>query len=194
MMPILQVIFATMLPIVDIEANAVIGSSVLINHQLVLTAAHVATTRVLTRCGGTDIEANPIAYDRELDLSILALVMPCTLSVSSLAKENAPKGSLVRGTGCPKRHCDWLVFGHVLAYDYTPSASGNARRTLISDAPIWMGNSGGPLFDEKNEVTGIASQLIRFDGPDGMFRLFAAYVPVESVWIFLQQASAEEAL
>lgn len=190
-MTLLPIILASMLPIVDIQADAVIGSSVLINHQIVLTASHVATTRVFARCGNTDIEANPIAYDTELDLSLLALVKPCTLPVSTLAEANVLAGSAVHGIGCPKRHCGWLVFGHVLAYDYTPSPMGNARRALISDVPIWMGNSGGPLFDEKNQVTGIASQLIRFDGPDGMFRLFAAYVPAETIWIFLRQVSAE---
>jgi len=186
-MILLQLIFATMLPIVDIEANSIIGSSVLINHQLVLTAAHVASTRVLARCGDRDIEANPVAYDADLDVSVLSLVAPCYLTVSRLASSNALKGSEVRGTGCPRRHCDWLVIGHVVAYDYTPSSTGVQRLTLISDAPIWMGNSGGPLFDDRGEITGIASQIIRFDGPDGMFRLFAVYVPIESILTFMRQ-------
>jgi len=79
------------------------------------------------------------------------------------------------------------VIGHVVAYDYTPSASGVQRLTLISDAPIWLGNSGGLLFDDRGEITGIASQIVRFDGPDGMFRLFAVYVPIESILVFMRQ-------
>jgi S1-C subfamily serine protease len=178
-----------MVPIHNSETGAVIASGVLINERMVLTAAHVSTGDARVNCGGVDITSHAVAYDRTVDLSLLTLEFPCPLTISKIAHKNAALGSEIHGSGCPKAKCGWLIFGRVIAYDTLPAA-GDARPVMVSDAPIWMGHSGGPMYDVDGKLVGVASQMMRYDGPNGAFRLYAIYVPVESIWAFLSAISS----
>lgn len=189
LLPIIYI--ACMVPIQEAPGATVNGSGVLINPSLVLTAAHVIHLPIVgIRCGSVDIPAALVAENETEDLALLELAQPCTLTPSPLSKANPAPGTTVRAEGCPSGKCGWVLRGSVVGYDALPIPSKLPRTVLVADVPIWFGSSGGPLFNEKGHLVGIASQLIQLPTPDPkIFRLFAAFAPAESIIKFLEAAT-----
>lgn len=59
------------------------------------------------------------------------------------------------------------------------------RPVLVSDAPVYFGNSGGPLVNERGHLVGVCSQIFKFGSDDGWAPTFGAFVPIEAILEFL---------
>lgn len=180
-----------MVPIQLAPGDTVNGSGVLVNASLVLTAAHVIHMPVVgVRCGSSDIPAAMVAENEALDLALLELAQPCQLPISPIAVANPAPGDPIHAEGCPSGKCGWVLRGHAVGYDSINGPTKVPRVMLITDVPIWFGSSGGPLYDAKGRVIGIASQLFQLPTPDNsIFRMFAAFVPAETIIKFMQAAT-----
>lgn len=140
------------------------GSGFFISDDLIMTNAHVvgfADTLRVTLSGKTDWQlARLVRTDRPRDIAILRLIEkpdPRFYKISPIIRQNIrPQiGDNVFVVGTPKyRHLqDTVTSGIVSALRYDK----RRRQTYIqSDAMIYGGNSGGPMFNERGEVIGIS--------------------------------------
>ncbi len=167
-MLLLTLLFASMVPVQLAPGGPVNGAGVLIHESLVLTAYHVVDHApvVGVRCGSTDIPAAVAAFNPIADLALLELAFPCNMKPSTMAVKNRVPGDVVIAEGCPGSMCGFKLYGHVVGYMPVKSPVGIERNLLITDAHIWFGNSGGPLFDKNGYVVGIASQLVLWSSED----------------------------
>lgn len=167
------------------------GSSVLIAPRLALTAAHVIKDAVMSvDCQGVQIPAVVIRQDDAIDLALLYLTQTCDAPTAKLTRHNAPIGTAVTAIGCPDGNCGWQAKGHVVGYTALGIRDLPRRPVLVTDAPIYFGNSGGPLVDDQGRLVGICSQVFRFSaGGDQSIEQwaprFGAFVPAEAIFNFL---------
>lgn len=192
MLNILPLVIASMLPVMDNDKD-VIGSSMLVTPTRALTAYHVVNDNGpwFVQCGSKTVSAALKAKNAVLDLAILSLDDSCELPVTKLAEKNPAPGEDVKAYGCPNRFCDWIMSGHVVGYTWMSVIGDLERRVIVTDAPVWFGNSGGGLVDKNGELVGICSQVFLFQsekrGPQ-YTRMFGAFVPIETVQFFIKKA------
>lgn len=123
--------------------------------------------------------ADVIQIDEGLDLALLR-----TFGVDDHAVAQILVGSVYFGQPLH-------IVGHPGGMQYTYfTGVVSAFRTIESErylqvsAPIWMGNSGGPAFDDAGAVVGIAS--MKASGPPNM----GFFVPNEVLLKFLERAGS----
>lgn len=140
-------------------------AGVWIKKDLMLTAAHCINK-------GENSEVKIINYEESLspenfyigkvlkidktkDLSLVE----CKLgnhSASKIAKEKDKVGSKLHIIGHTKG-LNWsYIDGWISAYRFTKAKNGNRNFTQVT-APIYYGDSGGGVFNEKGELIGITS-------------------------------------
>ncbi len=148
-----------------------VGSGVLISDDQVMTAAHVVQTaeRVLVEFpNGQRIPARIVASAPAADVALLQLeqrpsrTVPARLGNSDSAKV----GDQVFVVGAPFGISHTLTVGHISARRKQNRTFGGMLQAefLQTDAAINRGNSGGPMFNMRGEVIGIASYIISSSG------------------------------
>ncbi len=188
---ILSVLFlASMVPITSQPGGAIRGSGVLIAPQLVLTALHVVVDAPFAvRCGGEEIPAILVARAPGVDLAIIELAQVCNRPISKIAKADPELGAVVYAEGCPNSTCGWRLYGHMTGYDISTGTNGDGFRVLVSEAPIWFGSSGGPLFNDKKEVVGLSHAVQTWERDNTSAKqVFGFFVPADTINEFLKQA------
>jgi S1-C subfamily serine protease len=139
------------------------GSGFFINHDTILTNAHVvgfAETLRVTLSGKTDYRlARLVRTDRPRDIAVLKLIEPVEdqslYAIAPLKRGKPDVGDKVFVVGTPqyRRLQDTVTSGIVSGLRYDK----RRRQTYIqSDALIHGGNSGGPMFNDKGEVIGVS--------------------------------------
>ena len=149
---------------VEIECNGEPsggGSAVLLGGNKALTARHVIDEAEgcsvrLHNDSGVDVRAIKAVLDDEADLAMLtlerALMAPdVTLAQGRLGDHVYVVGYPVNLTSNEQQLN--VTEGVVAAYNYT---NGEDRLT----APVYFGNSGGPVFNERGELVGIAVSIM----------------------------------
>ncbi len=108
--------------------------------------------------------------------------------VQKLANKSPQYGQTVFAIGCPEGFCGMVTRGIVSAY-----RRENEVLWLYTDAKLWFGNSGGPLFNAKGEVVGICSKIknmSRVDIDDNSIDILAQnygiFIPLSEIKTFLQ--------
>ncbi len=149
-----------------------LGTGILItadNH--ILTAAHVVdgadVIRVKTQDGRLR-RATILFSEPDADVALIRLAMPdATLPHAQLGNsDRLAAGQRLLIIGNPRGLENSLSVGHISAFrNFGELYDGSIRLEFIqTDAAINSGNSGGPAFDSKGRVVGIASRILTHSG------------------------------
>lgn len=142
------------------------GSGVIVNGNLILTAAHVVTDI-------TYIEVKKHANPKKFFANVKWIAHDADLALLEVEDESFFEGVVAKKLGTtPKRQEDVAVYGYPEGGDKISITQGIISRiehtqyahsyvellTIQIDAAINPGNSGGPAFNKKGEIVGIAIQ------------------------------------
>lgn len=147
------------------------GSGVLVHEQgYIVTAAHVVDDADAIEVhwrDGFSTSAAVVSLSRSEDLALLKAkdVPRKGLVVVPLGDSDALKpGQRLFAIGAPYGLEHSITSGIVSAQRANPRRGLIPQRLLQTDVSINQGNSGGPLFNEKGEVVGIASFMLSKSG------------------------------
>ncbi len=149
-----------------------IGSGVLISPDChVLTAAHVVedADQILVKTHDGSLRAAELVFsESSADIALIRLLTPePELAHASLGdSDRLAVGQVAYAIGSPYGLEHSLSVGHISAFrEFDRLYDGTIRAEFIqTDAAINSGNSGGPVFNSKGEVIGIASRILTVSG------------------------------
>ena len=122
---------------------------------------------------GTEYVATVVGYVAENDVAVLK-INATGLSAVTIGDSDALRvGEAVYAVGNPLGELEFsMTSGRVSATDRDITTGDSGRRKTISmfqiDAPINSGNSGGPVFNSRGEVVGIATAKYSSTGVEGL--------------------------
>ena len=159
---------------VEMVANASMGSGVLISEDgLIWTAAHVVQAAELVEVefiDGDKYEAEVISSNPEADVALIKISRKFELKQKHVAKigdsDKVEIGEDVFVLGAPRGFKQSLSRG-ILSGRYEPEHLSNdfiKIQFLQTDAAVNPGNSGGPMFNMKGEIIGVASRIVTESG------------------------------
>ena len=151
-----------------------LGSGVIASTDgLVITAAHVvddARVLELTLSNGVSVDAKVLYLDSTLDVALIRMSEdPPADSVAALGDSSKlRKGASVYVIGNPRGFefsiATGIVSGrHAPEHVFREAAAGDAE-WIQTDAAMNAGVSGGPMFNSKGEVIGIAQSIVSKSG------------------------------
>ena len=154
------------------QAQQGLGSGVLIGTEChILTAAHVVdgASKIMVKTKDDKVrEATLLFSEASADIALLQLKQPdYTLSHATLGdSDNLAIGQNIYAIGSPYGLEHSFSSGIISAFrDFDKVYDGTIQVEFIqTDAAINSGNSGGPLFNSKGEVVGIASTILTVSG------------------------------
>ncbi|MFZ5444877.1 MAG: S1C family serine protease [Myxococcota bacterium] len=150
--------------------SIVTGSGVLVHGDgYVVTAAHVVESADAVQvlwADGFKADATVVSLSRTEDLALLKVAaVPAKATVAVLGDSAALRpGMRLFAIGAPYGLDHTLTAGVVSALRSNERRGLLPRHLLQTDVPINQGNSGGPLFNERGEVVGIASFMLSQSG------------------------------
>ena len=158
-------------------------------------AGHLRGGRLMARfADGREREARVLMASSDEDLAVLSLQGPEASGVDSNyatasfgQSADLRVGDTVFAVGCPVGLDHTVSAGIVSALDRTGVLPNPHVATIQLDAAINLGNSGGPLFDNRGELVGITSA--RSSRGEGIG--FA--IPADRVRVYLQALEAGQA-
>lgn len=155
--------------VVQIRTSDGVGSGVIFDDGLILTAAHVVAGEetVLVRLeDGENFEGTVVGGTSEADIAVVR-IEKTDLTRAQLALDYKPRvGQMAIAVGSPWDLQSTVTAGIVSAVDQPVgcNAAGNCRSMLQTDAAINPGNSGGALVDRDGRVIGINVSIFSLSG------------------------------
>jgi putative serine protease PepD len=155
--------------VVQIRTADGVGSGVIFEDGLILTAAHVVAGEetVLVRLeDGENFEGTVVGGTSEADIAVVRIDRP-DLPRAELALDYKPRvGQMAIAVGSPWDLQSTVTAGIVSAIDQPVgcNAAGSCRSMLQTDAAINPGNSGGALVDRDGRVIGINVSIFSLSG------------------------------
>ena len=149
--------------IVRVNSETMAGSGVIIDPKgTVLTSAHllIGMDRVQVEVDDNRwLEAKVIQVDEKRDLALIALP-PGTYVAASLGQsEEILPGSPVTVVGYPLNLPGWASMTRgIVSRVFTDL--GTDRTLIQTDAAVNLGNSGGPILNDRGEIIGIISSIV----------------------------------
>ncbi|MBK7862257.1 MAG: trypsin-like peptidase domain-containing protein [Archangiaceae bacterium] len=153
-----------------LEVGVGTGSGVLLHEGgFVVTAAHVVEQAEMIELeykDGSKTEAHVVTLSRTEDLALLkAEKVPKGVVAPPLADSDKLKvGQLVFAVGTPQNFPHTLSAGVISSVRNEPAKGLTPGHVIQTDAAMNPGNSGGPLFNDRGEVVGIASFIFSKSG------------------------------
>lgn len=150
--------------------SIVTGSGVLVHPDgFVVTAAHVVESAEMVEVhwlDGYKSTAKVVSLSRTEDIALLRVEAPPPKAlVAVLGDSSALKpGQRLFAIGAPYGLEHTLTAGVVSALRSNDRPGLMPKHLVQTDVPLNQGNSGGPLFNEKGEVVGIASFMLSQSG------------------------------
>lgn len=163
------------------------ASAVLIAPHAALTAAHAtdeAGSLATLRCSNTVVHGIVTRRSVLMDLALVEFEEDCSATVAELATKNPPVGADLTVVGYPGGEFLSVTRGIVSLYDLI-GAQGVPRYALISDAKIFPGSSGGPVFTEDGVLVGIVTGRVCFKDDNQPSECWSSSVPASLIKLFL---------
>ncbi len=128
---------------------------------------------------GTTHSAKLIGADTNGDVALMKIDVDHDLNYVVLGNmDNCRVGEEVSVIGNPLGELTFtLTMGHVSALDRSINIDGAFQNMFQIDAAINSGNSGGPVFNSKGEVIGVATAKYSLTGVEGL----AFALPIDDV-------------
>jgi S1-C subfamily serine protease len=163
------------------------ASAFLVNEQIALTAAHavkdVGSVQPM-KCGRDLVFGIVSKRSQAADLALVEFAEPCGVAVARPAEADPARGAPLTVVGWPGGAFLLLTQGTVSAYEQI-MALGVPRYALLTDAAIYHGNSGGPVFNDAGQVVGVVTGRVCFDDEDQPPQCYGSLVPISQVRLFL---------
>jgi serine protease Do len=146
------------------------GSGVLVHPDgFVVTAAHVVEAAELVEVhwlDGFKAKAKVVSLSRTEDIALLKVEATPPKAVVAVVGDSSvlKPGQRLFAIGAPYGLEHSLTAGVVSALRDNDRPGLMPRHLVQTDVPLNQGNSGGPLFNEKGEVVGIASFMLSQSG------------------------------
>ena len=161
-----------------------LGSGVIASSDgLVFTAAHVvsdARSLEISLKNGQTSDAKILYLDEMLDLALLRMSQPPPADAVAVLgdSDTVRKGATVYVIGNP-RGLEFSIATGIVSARHSPQHAGIAKRLtedgssdgewIQTDAAMNAGVSGGPMFNSRGEVIGIAQSIVsRSGGSEGL--------------------------
>jgi serine protease DegQ len=181
--------------VVQIRTNDAVGSGVVFNEGLILTAAHVVegeTTVEVRLEDGENVQGTVLGGTSEADIAVVQIDRT-DVPVATLALNFTPRvGQTAIAVGSPWGLTSTVTAGIISAVNQPlgcDTLNGVCRSMLQTDAAINPGNSGGALLDRDGRVLGINVSIFSLSGAnDGVG--FA--VPIDVAYDIAQAVVAGE--
>lgn len=165
------------------------GSVFSIGNDLYLTANHVCVSMEKYKDAYTiqmmyfSAETNKLEHTKDFKiLKTDAVNDICLVKISGvnapsfkIAQEDSVIGSPVFSYGCAEKIFGFLTSGFLLDNNIRVE---NGRKVMMTSAPAWFGQSGGPVLNEYGEVIGITVSIfnefhhIQLSPPTNVIREF----------------------
>lgn len=179
-------------------SSAIKGTGVRIHRDAFLTAAHVVDkpgNPVVFRCDSkTPILGVVAKADRQLDLAVVIFSgekADCSTPITLPAPENAETGSRLFTVGHPNGRLLAVTSGTVSGYEPIATEAG-VRYSIISDAQIFPGCSGGPLLNENMQLIGVITGRMCFQEEERVPMCLTAGVPLSLIAEFLKAKQEDD--
>lgn len=165
--------------------DQIVATGMLLNENVLLTANHVAdglNSKVTVLCGNDVIEGVAVVVSPRMDLAAVALRYPCWQHPFAEFADTAPAlGTRLYVVGHPGGLFRAITGGIVSAYEAVQYPTGR-KWSMVTDATVFGGNSGGPVFDANYKVVGITSAGLCL----GRGACYGIIVPLSSIQAFLR--------
>lgn len=143
--------------VVEIETGDALGTGVVLNDHTVLTANHVierANFITVTFFGSTfALKATVVKTDKDKDLALLTIPVPKGIPKATVECQEVVYGEPLVMIGFPLG-MPWVLSRGFVASQYLGGAKDGGQ--TLMDMRTNHGNSGGPVFNSKGQVVGIA--------------------------------------
>ena len=138
------------------------GTGTIVGPQAVLTAYHVVqeTPLQVTFFRGQVLAGRVTWFDAKLDLALVEVAVPVGYPSIELECHDLHAGERLVSIGHPTQS-RWVVTG---GYLDTVDSVGEGRLVPLG-FPIGLGTSGGPVFDERGYVVGVALAILAERNP-----------------------------
>jgi serine protease Do len=152
-------------------ANEGLGSGVLINNNVILTASHVVANadKIMVQFyDGEAIPATTTRISRMADVAVITLRKPPAdpyfAQIGNSDESRIGENIFVVGApmGLPYSLSTGIISGRYSERNL--SNDGKSLEFFQTDASINTGNSGGPMFNYRGEVIGIVSSILTRSG------------------------------
>jgi len=152
-------------------SNEGLGSGVLINNNVILTASHVVANadKIMVQFfDGESLPATTTRISRVADVAVITLQNPPTdphiAQIGNSDEVRIGEDIFVVGApmGLPYSLSTGIISGRHAEHGF--SNDGKSLEFFQTDASINTGNSGGPMFNYKGEVIGIVSSILTRSG------------------------------
>ncbi len=152
-------------------ASEGLGSGVLINDNIVLTASHVVANAdeiMVQFYDGESVQAKTTRISRIADVALITLSKPlanpyiATIANSDEVRIGDRVFVIGAPMGLPYSLSRGVISGKHAEHEF--SNDGRSMEFFQTDASINTGNSGGPMFNYKGEVIGIVSSILTRSG------------------------------
>ncbi len=179
------------LAVLSQKSGSIKASAVLIHKQAALTAAHATDDTgsfATLQCPNGTVIGLVTRRSALLDLAIIEFDEPCDAPVAELAGYNPAVGIPVTVVGYPGGEFRTVTIGIVSTYEMIQSAAV-PRYALLSDAKIFPGSSGGPVFNDNGQIVGLVTGRVCLNDEGQPPECWSSSVPASLIRLFLQAAT-----
>ena len=155
--------------VVHIQTDGGVGSGVVYDQGLIITAAHVVQDSDTVRVrfsNGEQVDGTVLGTAPEVDIAVIQVDRD-GLTPATFVTEKPRVGQMAVAVGSPWGLESTVTAGIISAVDQTNCGEVTCVSMVQTDAAINPGNSGGALVDRNGQVVGINVSIFTETGANG---------------------------